>query len=101
MKRPMRGFKIFRKKQPDTPVIIMTRCSWPSPDRVAVIRKTYENAVNSGDKNVYFIDCTKIFEPYGGIAECTVDQCHPTDLGFHAMYEAVLPVAKKILDKNK
>lgn len=96
-----RFFKIFRKKRPDTPVIIMTRCSWPSPDMVAVIRKTYENAVKSGDKNVYFIDCTGIFEPYGGIAECTVDQCHPTDLGFHAMYEAVLPVAKKILEKNK
>lgn len=92
-----RFFKIFRKKQPNTPVIMMTRCSWPSRDRVEVIRKTYENAVKAGDKNVYFIDCTKIFEPYGGIAECTVDFCHPTDLGFHAMYKAVLPVLKKIL----
>ena len=95
-----RFFKIFRKKRPDTPVIMMTRCSWPSADRVAAIRRTYENAVKAGDKNVYFIDCSKIFEPYGGIAECTVDFCHPTDLGFHAMYEAVLPVAKKILEEK-
>lgn len=93
-------FKIFRKKQPNTPVIFMTRCSWPSPDRVDVIRTTYENALKNGDTNVYFVDCSKIFEPYGGIDECTVDSCHPTDLGFHIMFKAVEPIVEKILNNK-
>ena len=48
------SLKFLGTKQPNTPVIMMTRCSWPSRDRVEVIRKTYENAVKSGDKKCIF-----------------------------------------------
>ncbi len=92
-------FKIIRAARPDLPVIFISR-----PDAIdggvearrAIIRKTYDNAVAAGDKNVYFIDGEKLFGP-GGQNFCTVDGTHPNDLGFFRMYEGVLPVVKQAL----
>ena len=92
-------FKIIRAARPDLPVIFISR-----PDTIdggvearrAIIRKTYDNAVAAGDKNVYFIDGEKLFGP-GGQNFCTVDGTHPNDLGFFRMYEGVLPVVKQAL----
>lgn len=99
-----RFFKIFREKQPDTPVVIMSRVDIPTTPggvvteeiRKAIIRKTYDNAVNAGDKNVYFIDGKEIFK-LAGYRDCTVDGCHPNDLGFYCMAKAV---EKAIKDNN-
>ena len=71
-----------------------------APERRAVIYKTYENAVNAGDKNVYFIDG----QTYFGDEDrhfCTCDCCHPNDLGFYRMAQVIEPVIKKILETNK
>lgn len=92
-------FKEFRKKQPNTPVIMMSRVSHFTDKRTSIIKKTYENAVNAGDKNVYFIDGSKIFNACGGFTEATVDACHPTDLGFYYMYKALEPIVEEILKK--
>lgn len=64
-----------------------------------VIRRTYENALKAGDKNVYFVDGDTLFGNSERTA-CTVDRCHPNDLGFERMYRAVLPTLKKAL-KNR
>jgi len=52
--------------------------------RREIIRKTYENALAAGDKNVYFVDGGELFEgeEWDG---CTVDGTHPNDLGFYRM----------------
>lgn len=96
-------FKIVRKAHPDLPVIMMSRCNVHSPDdnseRASVIRKTYDNAVKNGDKNVYFINGYELFGKDCRDA-CTVDGTHPNDLGFYRMYKAVLPVLRKAL-KNR
>ncbi|MBQ2709949.1 MAG: hypothetical protein IJF67_16870, partial [Clostridia bacterium] len=65
--------------------------------RRAVIRKTYDNAVARGDKNVWFIDGESFF---GDIDRelCTCDRCHPNDLGFYRMAAVVEPVVKAILE---
>lgn len=97
-------FKGFRAKQPNTPIIIMTKTDVPrTPDalsdtkkRYDIIRATYENAVASGDKNVYFIDGGEAFK-LAGYADCTVDGCHPNDLGFYCMAQAVI----KVIEENK
>lgn len=99
-----RMFKIVREAHPDIPVIMITK-----PDiekdpenaeaRRAAIYRTYENAVNSGDKNVYFIDGKTMFGRKDRDA-CTVDGCHPNDLGFYRMAEAIYPVVKASLEKN-
>lgn len=99
-----RFFKIFRKKHPDTPVIIMSKTDIPkdqkakntTENRKEVILKTYRNAVKSGDKNVYFIDGQEIFK-LAGYRDCTVDGCHPNDLGFYCMGQAII----KVIEDNE
>lgn len=96
-------FEIIRKAHPELPIIILSKCSiWRDTDyeynsrRRDIIRKTYENAVGKGDRHVYFIDGETLFGT-DGRDTCTVDRCHPNDLGFRRMYECVLPVLKKAL----
>ena len=53
--------------------------------------------IESGDKNVYFIPGDEIFKIHGGDS-CTVDGCHPNDLGFMCMADAVSDVLDKIFE---
>ena len=63
--------------------------------RLEIIKQTYQNALNKGDQNVYFIGGKALL---GEIRdEGTVDNCHPTDLGFYFMAKAVTKALKKIL----
>lgn len=85
-------FRTFRQAQPDTPVLIVSAADRAFGSdiekRKAVIRKTYENALAAGDRNVCFLDGQTIYDPVGWDL-CTVDRCHPTDLGFWCMANAV------------
>ncbi len=96
-----RFFKIFRKKQPDTPVIMLSKpCTnindYDNLKRRNIIKKTYMNAIKSGDNNVYFIDGNKMLK--GDCAnDCFVDYCHPTDIGFMRMAKAIEKELNKIL----
>ena len=93
-------FKRIREKHPELPVLMMSRPDFDydstCDERRTVIKSTYENALASGDKNVYFLDGQDFF----GKAErelCTVDRCHPNDLGFYRMAEVVEPVLREML----
>ena len=93
-------FKYVREKCPLLPVIFMSAPNYdhmPEADeRRAIIRKTYENAVNNGDKNVYFIDGKDFF----GEEErefCTTDTTHPNDYGFQKMARVISPVLESVL----
>lgn len=66
--------------------------------RRTVVRKTYENALARGDKNVRFLDGGTFF-PEKKRYECTVDACHPNDMGFSYMADAVAPVLLDFLGK--
>ncbi len=96
-------FKAVREKQPDLPIIIMSKCDFNgSKNEIArrdIIRQTYENAVKAGDKHVWFIDGETLFGKEERDAS-TVDGCHPNDLGFYRMYKTVLPVLKEAIDSN-
>ncbi len=102
-------FRIIREKHPALPIVIMTKCDiwheladdvWKSNlRRRDIIYRTYENAVKAGDKHVYFIDGNTLFGKKHRSA-CTVDRCHPNDLGFYRMFEAVLPILKKALKEG-
>lgn len=82
-------YQTIRAAHPDIPYIFM---SSPGMDlgapRRDYIRSVYQAAVDAGDQNVYFIDGEKIYEGEFYRA-CTVDGCHPTDLGFYRMYQAL------------
>ena len=91
-------FKIIRDAHPDLPIIMMSRPSpAPNAERVAVIKETYENALKSGDKNVYFIHGQELTAISGH--DTTVDNTHPNDLGFYSMATAVIKVLKTIFNK--
>lgn len=94
-----RMFKTIRKAHPSLPIIMMTRPKYrlteEEKQRHEVVEKTYKNAVESGDKNVYFISGIKLMQSVK--SEGTVDNCHPTDLGFFSMANEVLAVLKNIL----
>lgn len=93
-------FQAIRKEQPQLPVIIMSRCDFRGSrdhiDRRDIIRKTYDHAVAGGDRLVWFIDGQNLFGTEDRDA-CTVDGCHPNDLGFYRMYKTVLPILKEAI----
>ena len=95
------GYKKIREGNPTVPIIMITSAdiSTEREKRINVIRSTYENALKSGDKNVYFIHGDDIYAPVGK-EFCTVDKCHPNDLGFFCMANAIENIIKEILERN-
>ena len=95
-----RMFLQIREANPTLPIVIMSKPKWnrmPADlDRLDTIRKTYENAVTRGDKNVYFIDGKSLMSLCEN--EGTVDGTHPTDLGFFSMARELISVLEKILN---
>ncbi len=94
-----RFFREFRAAQPTTPVLMLSvaDCCFGKENvekRKAVIRKTYENAVAAGDKNVYFLDGQRFYDEIG-LQNATVDTCHPNDLGFYAFYKNISEFIKE------
>ena len=83
-------------EQPELPILLLSRCSRPEPGRRDVVRRTFEQAVAAGDRQVRFIDGSELFQP-AGEAYCTVDGCHPNDLGFYLMFRRTLPVLREML----
>ena len=95
-------FEMVRGRNPGLPVFILSR---PQPNpceddlrRRDIVKATFDYAVNSGDKNVYFIDGTEMLGIFGGDSG-TVDNCHPNDLGFYCMAKALEPLMKSALIK--
>ena len=97
-------FKRIRQAHPTVPIVMMSRpYANYGEDEIArrdVIKKTYENAVSSGDKNVYFIDGEDYFKNFSDKELCFIDTIHPNDLGFHKMAQVIEPVIKRILENE-
>jgi len=98
-------FRIIREAQPELPVVMLTMPDFDrdpvnNAKRREIIRRTYQNAIDAGDQNVYFIDGETFF----GDADrelCTVDDCHPNDIGFLRMADVVTPLLRDILYSHK
>lgn len=95
-------FRIIREKQPELPILILSRPNYAadpaeSDQRAAVIRRTYENAVARGDKNVWFIHGRELLGDENPL-DCTVDLVHPNDLGFYRMAKVLRPVMASLLE---
>ncbi len=93
-------FRAFRKAHPRVPVICM---NMPIPykggdeKRSQIIRTTVDNAIRQGDDRVFFLDMQSALAGMGVQEEASVDLCHPNDLGFFAMAEALKPLLKQCL----
>lgn len=93
-------FKIVREKNPDLPIVIVSRpqqyLGEDGKRRRAIIRATYERALAAGDGNVYFLDGSTFFEDLPS-DDATVDGCHPTDLGFYFMAKKIGEVLRGVV----
>ncbi len=94
-------FRYIRERKPKLPVIFMSKPDFdinPVENAVRrnIVRRTFANAVAAGDDRVFFIDGETLFQEDDRDA-CTVDGCHPNDLGFYRMYQTVRPVMKQAL----
>lgn len=85
-------FLTIRENHPDLPILLLSRPKYSLDEaekqRLAVIRKTYADAVAAGDQNTYFIDGPTLMKYARN--DGTVDGCHPNDLGFHSMAKGLI-----------
>ncbi|MBR3864455.1 MAG: hypothetical protein IKJ19_05030 [Clostridia bacterium] len=98
-------FLRVREKCPNLPIVMISKpdCFGVHADddiRREIIKATYQNAINRGDKNVYFIDGSTLFGKDDRYA-CTSDSLHPNDFGHRRMASVIEPVIEKILKNNK
>lgn len=97
-------YKIIRGKNPELPIIMVSAPNGrPNADwlkRRDIIKTSYEQALTEGDKSVRFIDGSEMMKFPGG-NEATVDNCHPTDLGFRRMADVIGAEVKEALEGNK
>lgn len=94
----------FRTKSPLLPIVLVSRPDFDnnpadSIKRRDVVYSTFMKAISKGDKNVYYIDGQSLF-----IGEhrdcCTVDGCHPNDIGFLRMAEIIGYTVGQILSQS-
>ncbi len=93
-------YKMIREKHPDIPVLILTRPDYvhhvaDSERRESIIRKTYEYALSQGH-NTRLIP-GKLFFAGEYAHNCTVDGCHPNDIGFFRMASVIAPVLAEMM----
>ncbi|MBQ7986321.1 MAG: hypothetical protein IJ304_03535, partial [Clostridia bacterium] len=92
-------FKIIRDAKPDLPIIMLTAPKYylnaEDEKRVAVIEKTYQNAINNGDKNVRLIYGKDMLESVRDVA--LADHIHPNDIGFYSISNFVIKALKEFI----
>lgn len=96
-------YKKIRAKNEKLPIILISKPDFYNGLQSSILRRnvihnTYINAINSGDKNVYYIDGEWLFKDEGRDS-CTVDGCHPNDLGFYRMAQAIGYIIKTAIFK--
>lgn len=93
-------YETIRKKNEKAPIVFMSKPDFDydpeSAERRAIIYETYCNAKAKGDDLVWFVDGEQMFGAFERNA-CSVDTCHPTNLGFYRMAKAIAPVLKESL----
>lgn len=92
-------YKAIRATHPDIPYIIVGK---PDVDinyheRRDIVFTTYSNARKNGDDSVYYVDSYSLFGGEGR-EDCTVDGCHPNDIGFERMANAIGSVVDRALN---
>lgn len=100
-----RMYAAIRAAHPDLPYIMVSRPDYDqlnadhyfeNAQRRAIIMESYCRAIAAGDRNVFFVDGAMLFAE-DQADSCTVDHCHPNDLGFYRFYRGLLPTLERIL----
>ncbi len=99
-----RFYKIIREKNPTLPIIFASAPDFWKYSEVAMrdkqlrrreILDTYVKYCKE-DENLYFVDGASFYQNTD-MDYCTVDGCHPNDMGFYFMAKGFLPTLRKIL----
>ena len=102
-------YKKIRDKNPDLPIIMMS-CPVASTlkeskrmvtldARREIVMNAYLQALEEGDKNVWFVDGFAALGSEG--EEATVDGSHPTDIGFYNMAKGLYHILRKAIYQEK
>ena len=100
---------ILRERNPQARILVMSRIAyghdWLQPEpmrsreqRRAVQAGAVAAARAAGDTRVHFLDGGTLLGP--DFEECTVDQVHPNDLGFHRIAHGLAPVIRTLLTQS-
>ena len=97
-------YRSVRAKHPDIPIVFVTAASGgvAAPNwikRRNVIMKSYLDAYDAGDENVYFVDGLTMMSD-DNYSDRTADGTHPTDPAFVRMTYAVGTVLRESLAKK-
>ncbi len=91
-------YETYRKVRPDTPILFISKPDFEydgeGRKREKIIRETWKKARAAGDNNVYFLPGRLLFGKKDR-ENCTVDSCHPNDLGFYRMAQKIY---KKLIE---
>ena len=100
-------YEKIREKHPDIPYIMASRPDFDcagNPDesfaRIDVIYGSFMRARANGDKNVYFLNGKGIFAGRDRDL-CTIEGCHPTDVGFLKMADAFEDILLRAINDTK
>lgn len=111
-------YKTVRNAHPYLPIVIMghpdficdlnddvaaVNMPWSngfnSRKRHDIVLNTYARAIAEGDKKVWYVHASQYF-PIAMKDLCTVDFCHPNDLGHYLMAQSLYTVLKYALKAN-
>ena len=94
-----RFFKIVREKQPNLPIIIVSApkicCKGDDLERFNTVKRTFDNAVLGGDKNVRFLSGKDMLKGIEDVA--LVDNIHTGDCGFVRMADKLAQLLKEFI----
>ena len=96
-------YKTVRDAHPDIPIIMMSRPIFTEEgnedekNRQAIVKATYDQAIEDGDTNVYFINGDDFYQ-FEMPDLCAMDFIHPNDLGHYYMAVACYKVLKPALE---
>ena len=97
-------YRAVREKHPDIPIVFVSAAvgevasrNWTR--RRNVIMKSYLDAYDAGDDNVYFVDGLSMMSD-DNYSDRTADKTHPTDIGFERMAYAIGTVLREALARN-
>lgn len=100
-------YRRVRDAQPELPILLVS-APFPAPNRyrtytrgyqkrMDIVLNTYLRGRAEGDRNLMFLDGASLYADRDQDA-CTVDGCHPNDLGFYRFAQAVYPVLRRALE---
>ena len=101
LKTHLHMYEVFREKHPTLPYIMMSlpdfdRDPATNAARRDIIQDTFRQARANGDKNIYYIDGEGIFRGPDRDS-CTVDGCHPNDIGMMKIADAMECMLRRAL----